>query len=207
MLLQWTENLRVGVEVLDEDNRRLISMVNALHGAIQTGDSTRILRSVLDGLEYYAWCHCTTEELAFLENGYPDAEAHASEHVELRQMIEKMKLRLPQAADAMLPVDVMNLIYIWITNHICGRDRKFSEFMRVKSILEAPLDPHPNAHPSRYSTPADFLASDAPGAIQETIAHTESMAPMIASESIIGTSSQRAESILRATKASSAPNP
>jgi hemerythrin-like metal-binding protein len=207
VLLLWTENLRVGVEKFDEDNKRLVASVNALHGVIQAGESARMLKSVLDELERYAWQHCTGEEVAFLETGYPDAAAHIAEHDQLRQMIEKMKQQRDLGTDAMLPVDVMNLIYIWITNHICNRDRKYSEFMRVRGILGAPPDPQALAHAARYSTPAAFLASDVPGANQETMAHTESMAPMIASESVIGTSSQRAASILRATKASSAPSP
>lgn len=207
MLLLWTENLRVGVEEFDEDHKKLVAMVNALHGAIEAGSSSKMLKRVLDDLEHYAWRHCTCEEVAFLETGYADAAAHTAEHDELRQMIAKMKQRRDQGTDAQLSVDVMNLIYVWITNHIYCSDRKYSEFVRVRSILQAPADAPALAYAARYPTPADFLASDAPGANHETIAHTESIAPMIASESVIGTSSQRAASILRATKANSAPNP
>lgn len=207
MLLLWTENLRVGVEDLDEDHKRLIAMVNALHGAIQAGYGSKMLKRVLDDLERYAWDHCTREEVSFLETDYPDAAAHSAEHDELRQMIAKMKQRRDLGTDRDLSVDVMNLIYIWITNHIYSRDRKYAEFVRARGILQAPSALPALPHAARYPTPADFLASDAPGANHDAIAHTDSIAPMIASESVIGTSTQRAASILRATKASSAPNP
>ena len=207
MLLLWTENLRVGVEKFDEDNKRLVASVNALHGVIQAGESARMLKSVLDELERYAWQHCTGEEVAFLETGYPDAAAHIAEHDQLRQMIEKMKQQRDLGTDAMLPVDVMNLIYIWITNHVYSADRRSSEFMRAAGVLHLLPEPVAPAHAASRATPAQFLASDAPGASHDAIAHSERMAPMIASESMIGTSIQRAASILRATKASSTPNP
>ncbi|HXR38408.1 MAG TPA: bacteriohemerythrin [Terracidiphilus sp.] len=206
MLLLWTENLRVGVEDFDEDHKKLIALVNMLHGAIETGNSKNMLESVLDDLEHYAWHHCTCEEVAFFETGYPDAAAHTAEHDELRRMVAKMKLRRESGTDADLSVDVMNLIYIWLTNHIYCADRKYSEFTRARGILQALPEPAAS-RAVRYPTPARFLASDAPGANHEAIAQSESIVPIIASESVMGTSIQRAASILSATKASSAPNP
>jgi hemerythrin len=207
MLLLWTENLRVGVDELDRDNKRLVAQANALHGAIQAGESKKLLKGVLDELEDYAWRHCSSEEAAFQESGYPDAAAHTAEHEELREMVGSMKQQRDRGLDFHLSIDVMNLIYFWITNHIYRADRKYAEYIRMRGILHAPLGRPANAHAPRYSTPAEFLASGAPGANQETIAHSERMAPMRASESAIGTSNQRAASILSPTKASSAPNP
>ncbi len=207
MLLLWTENLRVGVDELDQDNKKLVAQVNALHGAIQAGASKKLLKGVLDELEDYAWRHCTSEEVAFLETGYPDAATHTAEHEELREMVGRMKQQRGGGLDANLSVDLMNLIYFWITNHIYRADRKYAEFIRMRGILQAPFGRPANAHAARYSTPADFLASGVPGANQETIAQTESIAPMMASESAIGTSSHFAASILSPTNPSSAPNP
>jgi hemerythrin len=207
MLLLWTENLRVGVEEFDEDHKKLIAMVNALHGAIQAGDSNKMLESVLNRLEHHAWHHCTLEEVAFLQTGYPDAAQHTEEHDELREMIVKMKRRKESGVDAGLSVDVMNLIYIWLTNHIYRADRKYRDFVHAKGILQglpvAPAQPHS----ALYPTPAHFLASDSPGANHEATAHSERIAPMTASDGVMGTSIQRENNIFRATKASSAPNP
>jgi hemerythrin-like metal-binding protein len=197
----------VGVEEFDEDHKKLIALVNRLHGAIQNGTSREILGSVLDALEHHAWDHCSREELLFMQAGYADAAGHIEEHNELRRMIAAMKLRGEKGSDAELAIDVMNLIYIWITNHIYRADRKAGEFLRAAGLLDMLPDPVAPAHAASHITPAQFLASDAPGANHEAIAHSERIAPMIASESVMGTSIQRAASILRATKASSTPNP
>ncbi len=207
MLLLWTENLRVGVDELDRDNKKLVAMVNVLDGAIEAGQSKRLLKTVLGNLEDYAWRHCSIEEVAFLESGYPDAAAHTAEHEELRKMVGKMKRRRDGGLDADLAVDLMNLMYVWITNHIYTSDMKYSEFIRMRGILQAPPGLPATVHAARYSTPAGFLASDAPVASQETIAHTGSMAPMMAGVSEAGTSSQRAASILSPTNPGSAPKP
>lgn len=207
MLLLWTENLRVGVEEFDEDHKRLIALVNALHGAIEAGTSKEILKGVLDDLEQYAWHHCACEEFVFLKTGYPDARAHTQEHYELRQMVAKMKQRHESGMDADLSLDVMNLIYIWLTNHIYCADRKYSEFMRARGILQSLPESPALHHSARYPTPAEFLASDSPGANHEAMAHTETSTPTIARDSVIGTSIQRAASILNATKPIIASNP
>lgn len=207
MLLLWTENLRVGVEEFDADHKRLLAMVNRLHGAIQAGTSKEILAGILDALEHHAWDHCGREEMLFMQAGYPGAAQQLEDHDELRRMIAGMKLRHASGSDADLSVDVMNLIYIWITNHVYCVDRKSSEFLRAAGLLDILPDPVVPMLAASRVTPAQFLASDTPGANHEAIAHTERIAPMIASESVMGTSSQRAASILRATKASSTPNP
>lgn len=207
MLLLWTEKLRLGVEEFDDAHKRLIVLVNRLHAAIQAGTSNRVLEAVLNELEYHVRHQCTREEMLFLETGFPDAAAHTEEHNELRRMVAKMHLRFASGTDADLPLDVMNLIYVWVTNHIYRADRRSSEFMHAKGIYHAQIDAGVPTHASARETPAQFLASDSPGANHEIAAHNERIAPMMASERVMGTSIQRAPSILSATKASSAPNP
>jgi hemerythrin-like metal-binding protein len=206
MLLLWTENLRVGVEEFDEDHKRLITVVNRLHGAIEAGTSGDMVGSVLGALEHYAADHCRREEMVLMMAGYPEAAAQIREHNELRRLVAAMKLRCDRGFDAGLSVDVMNLIYVWITDHIYRADRKAGEFLRATGQLDMLSGATPAPVASRL-TPAQFLASDTPGANQEATAHSESIAPMIASESVMGSSIQRAVSILRATKPSSTPNP
>jgi len=207
MLLLWTENLRVGIEEFDEDHKKLIALVNRLHGAIQAGTSREILGGVLNALEHHAFEHCRCEEMLLMQAGYPEAAEHMKEHNQLRRMIAGLKLRQQSGSDSDLSTDLMNLLYIWITNHVYSADRRSSEFMRAAGVLHLLPEPVAPAHAASRATPAQFLASDAPGASHDAIAHSERMAPMIASESMIGTSIQRAASILRATKASSTPNP
>jgi len=207
MLLLWTENLRVGIEEFDEDHKELIALVNCLHGAIEAGTSKEILGSALAALEHYAFNHCRCEEMLLMQAGYPRAAEQMMEHNELRRMIGAMMLRRERGFDTDLSVDVMNLIYVWITNHIYRADRAAGEFLRGAGLLEMLPGPLLPALVPGRATPAQFLASDASGANHEAMAHSERIAPMIASESVMGTSIQRAASILRATKASSTPNP
>jgi hemerythrin len=204
MLLLWTENLRVGVEEFDEDHKKLIALVNRLHGAIQAGTDKEILGGALDALEHYAADHCRCEEMLLMQGGYAGAVEHIKEHNELRRMIAAMKLRRERGSDADLSLDVMNLIYVWITNHIYRADRTAGEFLRSAGLLG--MLPDSVTAASRL-TAVQFLASDTPGANQEAMAQSDRIAPMIASDSVMGTSSQRAASILRATKASITPNP
>jgi hemerythrin-like metal-binding protein len=135
MLLVWTENLTVGVEEFDQEHKKLIAMVNELHGAIEAGNSKETLGIVLDQLEDYARHHCLREELLFIKTGYPDAPAHMKEHDELRQMLAGMRERHESGLGARLSVEVMDFIYGWLTNHICCTDRKYTEHMHANGIF------------------------------------------------------------------------
>ena len=57
------------------------------------------------------------------------------EHDELRQMLAGMRERHESGLGARLSVEVMDFIYGWLTNHICGTDRKYTEHMHANGIF------------------------------------------------------------------------
>jgi len=134
MLLVWTENLRVGVEEFDEDHRGLISMVNELHRAVQSGESRRTLAAVLDRMEWHTRDHCRREEQFFVSTCYPDLEAHRQEHRQLVCRLADLRKRFEASADPHLAVETMELIFQWLTDHIHGTDRLYGPHLNSNGI-------------------------------------------------------------------------
>ena len=48
-LLLWQDNLNTGIQVIDDQHRRIVGMINQLHAA-QTGGSQLVVAEVIDEL-------------------------------------------------------------------------------------------------------------------------------------------------------------
>ena len=51
--MTWTSDLSVGVEVLDDDHKKLIGIINQLHYGITAGHDREVLEAVLNELVEY----------------------------------------------------------------------------------------------------------------------------------------------------------
>ena len=60
-LLIWQDDLNTGIEVIDDQHRRIVSMINQLHQA-QTGASALVVADVMDELVDYTLSHFAFEE-------------------------------------------------------------------------------------------------------------------------------------------------
>jgi hypothetical protein len=48
--MEWTEEMSVGVQVIDDDHKKLIDMLNDLNDGVITGKNNRSLEGVIEGL-------------------------------------------------------------------------------------------------------------------------------------------------------------
>jgi hemerythrin-like metal-binding protein len=140
MLLMWTENLSCGVKEFDDDHKRLIKMINHLHGAIEDAREKGELDKeeieiVLHRLENYTKYHCGREEQYFQETGYPDLEAHKAEHQRLIDGIAEMQGRFHNSTDPKQATEIVQVIYDWLVEHIFVTDKKFCPHMHTHGIF------------------------------------------------------------------------
>jgi hemerythrin-like metal-binding protein len=139
MLVMWTRNLSVGVKRLDEDHKRLLSVVHDLHYASQnvsaegTVDAEEI-EFALHRLENYFKYHCLEENRLMDKTAYPDREAHKLEHTGFLAMIQEKKQRFIGSSKPEDAIELMQFMYDWMTNHINVTDKKFGEHLNTKGI-------------------------------------------------------------------------
>ncbi len=67
LYIVWTEKNKVGIPIIDEQHRGIISTINSLHYFIQTGQGEQIIRPTLIMLEQYVDIHFKTEEALMWE--------------------------------------------------------------------------------------------------------------------------------------------
>jgi len=74
--MQWTEDLSVGVETIDNQHKELFSRINSLADAIRQGKCTYIIHGVVTFLEDYAASHFSAEEAFMQHHAYPEYQQH-----------------------------------------------------------------------------------------------------------------------------------
>jgi len=139
MLLMWTENLSVGVKAFDDDHKRLIRMINEMHGALQDVDSAgkiaeEEIEIALHRLENYFKTHCLREEETMAKTGYAGLEEHKQEHVKFFAAVTEMQRRFRNSTDPKQATELMQFMYDWLTEHIFVTDRRYTVHMNAKGI-------------------------------------------------------------------------
>jgi hemerythrin len=133
-LMTWTEKLSVGVAVLDEDHKRLVSMLNELYEAMQAGHGRDTLGRILAGLVQYTKVHFAREEKFFAQTGYPAVAAHKAEHDALTAQVMDVQRKYAAGSTATLSLDVMHFLKNWLVTHIQGSDQKYRPHLNAKGI-------------------------------------------------------------------------
>jgi hemerythrin len=133
-LLEWNENLSVGVPSVDTQHKKLLGMLNELYDAMQTGNSQAVLGNVLKELADYTVYHFQYEESLFAQTGYREAPEHKEEHDALTKMVRQLKQKYEAGARPTLSEEALNLLRKWLFLHITGSDRKFGPHLTSMGV-------------------------------------------------------------------------
>lgn len=138
-LMEWNDQLSVGVDMIDMDHKVLVDQINMLHDALEQGSDQGIVGSVLNVLIDYTAYHFDREQQLMQTVGYVESEAHMREH---RMLVKKVKeIQAGYMAGASLGQDVMNFLKVWLTQHILKSDKAFGA--AVKAAGAARVIPPP----------------------------------------------------------------
>ena len=118
------EDLSVGVETLDEEHQRLLTLYKRLC-ASDPVTNPGIVSELLAELHEFSFAHFSLEESIFRCTSYSEADEHAAEHAEI---LEKIKIMASEAADTH-PDNLIRLLENWILEHIMKRDREMVPFV------------------------------------------------------------------------------
>ena len=139
-IIQWTEDMSVGVDSLDSDHKMLISMINQLDDAIRGGKEPEVVGAVLSALLDYTGFHFEREEALMAACGYPDLDAHQRTHEALRAQVAAIHERFIVNTESIGQRDVLAFLKNWLTAHIMGRDKVYAPFMASRAEAVAAAD-------------------------------------------------------------------
>lgn len=133
-LVPWTDALRVGVGVIDDDHRVLIEMLNELARAMRAGSAAEVARRTLDGLVEYTQSHFGREETLMARHRYPGREAHVKAHVGFRAKVSEVVAELEAGNAHALSFELLGFLQQWLVDHIQRADRALGTFLAERGV-------------------------------------------------------------------------
>jgi len=127
-IIEWSTALSVGIGQMDEQHRKLLTMMQELDTAIRGNKAADMIEDTIVNLFNYAQVHFATEEALFRQHLYPEVKLHELEH---RKFIskafefrEKFETNRPG-----LNLELLNFLSSWILNHIEITDMRYTKHL------------------------------------------------------------------------------
>lgn len=137
-LLQWSDEMSVGNEALDDDHKAFFDFAKIL-AEVEVGRQDKLVYlSAINMLEDYVTGHFHREEKALRAINYPHLEAHVQKHNVFRQHVYAIINDYrggKEGAIANLPT----LIVGWLDQHILREDMQYKYWIKDKFVDKRPL--------------------------------------------------------------------
>ncbi len=132
-MINWDISLKTGVQIVDDQHKNLVELVNRLYDAMVKGKGNQALGGILTELIDYTVYHFKTEEDLFRQYSYREAEHHIAEHNDLTQKAIALKQAFDGGKTA-ITLETMNFLKDWLVNHIMKSDKNFGPFLNSKGV-------------------------------------------------------------------------
>lgn len=129
----WTEDFSVGVDLLDEQHQRILSLINKIIGYSTQDIKEEVILDALNTMKSYADEHFRTEEWYLLDHSYPDYEAHAEQHKAYIKKTFSLFSENILGSDA-TPQKLKEYLLDWWKDHILVCDMKYKRFFEENAL-------------------------------------------------------------------------
>ena len=127
MQIQWTEDFALHIGEIDDQHKKIFTMINAIYRAISKGSDKSDALDALRDMADYAIEHFSREEKYMRQSGYPQADEHKSEHDDFFSRLEDFEKRIKK--EEIHIQEISEYLNGWINKHITGTDRKYVPFL------------------------------------------------------------------------------
>jgi len=139
MAFEWTPNMSVGDETIDNQHKKLLKQVNKLIDALNVRSELSAVRETVSFLGKYVEEHLRYEEKYQEEHNYPGLEEHKKIHAGFEKFYEEYSKefkgikQLSSDTARQLAEKAREFLGEWLMNHIAGDDHKFYEYIKKQS--------------------------------------------------------------------------
>ena len=142
--LEWSPDLSMGVEIIDDQHKRLVEYVNQLDEARIRRDRGAIARVIAELVDYTV-SHFAFEEVMMEEAGYRFLKAHKRVHATFIEHVGVFQQRFKSGEDVeLVATDMQATLVKWLMKHIKCEDMDYSETVRA-TLREESLKPEEGA--------------------------------------------------------------
>lgn len=131
---EWSPQISVGEDILDEEHQALLETINKLLAAILNREPKEKIEETIAFLDAYIDLHFKHEEEYMRENNYPEIEEHKELHGYFILQYNAFKERLSKLGPQNeLALDVETYLGNWWLEHIAKEDKKYATHITQKT--------------------------------------------------------------------------
>lgn len=120
----FTDDLKLGVELIDQQHERLVDLINNLIEVGPDEGDRKMVGETLDELSDYIFKHFKEEETIMQQVEYPGLEEHRKLHKEFVKVTMDFNKRFRMKEEG-LGVEMLLFLSSWLIDHIKGEDPNY----------------------------------------------------------------------------------
>ncbi|TIH14738.1 hemerythrin [Marinifilum sp. JC120] len=132
-ILEWNEDLSVGVRIIDTEHMQLLAMINKAYDSVKNMEEEKVLKELVKDMHDYALGHFSTEDKLMERYGYPAFKEHEKMHHDFTVKAEALDL-LVRSGNPVEPVKVFKYLADWLRNHILKTDKELGAFLNEQGV-------------------------------------------------------------------------
>ena len=133
-MIEWDDNLSLGVGEIDEDHKHLVRVYNQLFDARLGGLGTAAVHALLHDLVANTRTHFQREEALMEDVAFPGLRRHKDEHDGLLKTVLDIQGRAVSDAAHAISDDTLVILKSWLLNHMQGSDKIFAYFLSSTAL-------------------------------------------------------------------------
>jgi hemerythrin len=134
---QWDSSLETGHDLIDNQHKQLVVMVNSLLDACRSGKGRQEITKTMDFLTGYTIKHFMDEEKIQIKYNYPDYLGHKRYHDEFKVVVADLSRRLIRKGPTdELVNEVSFRIGDWLLNHTKGDDFRMAAYIKARDMAK-----------------------------------------------------------------------
>ena len=130
-IIQWRPTLETGIDVIDQQHKRIVDYINALRIAQVKGDRGAVAKTIDDVIDY-TQSHFGFEEALMEDAGYPLLNAHKRVHELFIRRVAVLHQRFKSGED--IAQDLHNVLARWLITHIQTEDQDYVGAVKEKMV-------------------------------------------------------------------------
>ena len=131
--ITWDETLSVKIESIDLQHKKLVDLINSFYQNINLGSKKEKMLELITALKNYTVFHFSTEEKYMKEFKFAGYDNHKLEHDKFIEKVLDFEERYKNDK-LLLSIEITNFIKNWITTHIMGTDKYYSDLLLENGI-------------------------------------------------------------------------
>ncbi|WP_312694010.1 bacteriohemerythrin [Caproiciproducens sp.] len=133
MVMGWTEDLSVGVDLIDQQHKIWFEKANQLFDAGKNGKAKEFISQMLDFLDEYTKMHFRDEEKYMLSIQYPEYETQKKLHTNFIAELAKLKSEYAKSGgNIAVIINANQMVINWLIQHISTQDKRIGQYVRSR---------------------------------------------------------------------------